>query len=338
MQQTEQTRDLGGTERARVGAVVERLTAQPREGETIAEVAHDARNMVAALGLYCDLIEEPGVLAVPFRHYGNELRLVASASQRLVEKLVALDTRDTLGFSSSHSLPLNLATLPVEAAPDRTGWLERTVTGRILSHRSQSDLSVPALNLASRSQSDRSQPALNQAARNSSWDMMPAVPIDSLAGELLANRNLLAAMAGPSIALTVDAKGGAKPVMLTGEDLTRILVNLVKNASEAMPGGGRIQISLRERTVELGAAQWLTLTIEDNGPGIPLSDPDRVFKSGYTTRSNCASANGSWPSAHRGLGLAITRSIVEAAGGRIHAANRSPVGARFEIELPVRML
>ena len=66
---------------------------------------------------------------------------------------------------------------------------------------------------------------------------MPAEPIDNLAAELLANRNLLAALAGPSIALTVDAEGGALPVRLTGEDLTRMLVNLVKNAAEAMPGG-----------------------------------------------------------------------------------------------------
>ena len=75
--------------------------------------------------------------------------------------------------------------------------------------------------------------------------MMPAEPIENLARELLANRNLLAALAGPAIALTVDAEGGARPVRLTGEDLTRVLVNLVKNAAEAMPAGGTIQLRLR---------------------------------------------------------------------------------------------
>jgi K+-sensing histidine kinase KdpD len=43
-----------------------------------------------------------------------------------------------------------------------------------------------------------------------------------------------------------------------------------------------------------------------------------------------------WVATHRGLGLSITRSIIEAAGGRIQAANRDPAGARLEIELPVR--
>jgi two-component system sensor histidine kinase ChvG len=168
-------------------------------------------------------------------------------------------------------------------------------------------------------------------------NLMSAEPIDNLAGALLANRNLLAALTRPSIALTVDAEGGALPVSLTSEDLTRVLVNLVKNAAEAMPSGGRIQLSLREGATEPAGPLWLTLTIEDNGPGIPTRALKKVFEAGYTTRSKTAGANGGgWPDTHRGLGLSITRSIVEAAGGRIHAANRDPAGACFQIELPVQ--
>ena len=77
------------SERRRVETVVETLATLRSDGESLAELAHDARNMVTALGLYCDLLEEPGVLATQFAHYGNELRLVAAASRRLVEKLVA---------------------------------------------------------------------------------------------------------------------------------------------------------------------------------------------------------------------------------------------------------
>src|ERR1019366_1348355 len=93
MQQIEQTAVLDGAERKRVEAVVETLANLRSRSENLEEVAHDARNMVTALGLYCDLLQEPGVLAIPYAHYGNELRLVAAASRRLVEKLVALDTR-----------------------------------------------------------------------------------------------------------------------------------------------------------------------------------------------------------------------------------------------------
>src|ERR1700677_1451016 len=74
------------TERA-----VETPGALRGRGDALAELAADARNMVTALGLYCELLEEPGVLATPFTHYGHELALVAAASRRLVEKIAAID-------------------------------------------------------------------------------------------------------------------------------------------------------------------------------------------------------------------------------------------------------
>ncbi len=277
------------SERKRVEAVVETLASLRGESESLAAVAHDARNMVTALGLYCDLLEEPGVLFPAFHHYGNELRMVATASRRLVEKLVALDLR--LGLAAD------------------LGGEARTGTEALDAGRQE---------------------------RTRRFDLLPAEPINNLAGEVLANRNLLAALAGPSITLTVDAEGGSLPVRLTGEDLTRILVNLVKNAAEAMPEGGCILIGLRERSAADGAVELLALTVEDNGPGIPKNTLDKIFDYGYTTRAGGGLRHGGRPTFHRGLGLSITRSIVASGGGCIHAANRAPSGARFEIELPVR--
>ena len=294
MQQSNQAAGWDGAERKRA-AVVQTLDASPGKGESLAEVAHDARNMVTALGLYCDLLEEPGVLAAPFAHYGNELRLVAAASRRLVEKLVALDT---------------------EAHPE---------AGKPPSGVAVHDLGKRPVQAESNA---RPSPARR-------WDLLPALPIENLAGELLANRNLLAALAGPTIALSVDTDGCALPVRLTGEDLTRVLVNLVKNSAEAMPAGGKIYLRLRERPAETGASRRLTLTIDDTGSGIHTHALDKVFEAGFSTQLASVSAAG-WPSAHRGLGLSITRSILEAAGGRIRAENRSPSGARLEIDLPVR--
>jgi hypothetical protein len=371
MQQTEETTGMGGAERKRVEAVVETLATLGSRGESVAEVAHDARNMVTALGLYCDLLEEPGVLAAPFAHYGNELRLVAAASRRLVEKLVTLDsravtgadTRVTMSVPARHDASFDTGLDSGLPARPNTG-LDRsfellhldmsldTDSGAMLADGdaiSGSGLGAGAASAADPSASLRL--ALSPAAGNlpergrvesrrhaapGRWELMPVVPIDNLAAELLATRNLLAALAGPQIALTIDAEGGARPVRLTGEDLTRVLVNLVKNAAEAMPAGGRIQIGLRERPAEAGAAEALALTIEDNGPGIPETALEEIFVSGYSTRTQGAEAGGSWATTHRGLGLPITRSIVEAAGGRIFTANRTLSGARFEIDLPVR--
>lgn len=298
-------------ERRRVESVVETLATLRNNGESLAEIAHDARNMVTTLGLYCDLLEEPNVLAPSFAHYGGELRLVAAASRRLVEKLVTLDNRAAMQSSWSRGNA---------RAP---GLWPPTLPG---------------------SRSSRS---------NLHSDDMSSTPVACLAAELLATRNLLAALAGPAIALTVIAEGGALPARITGEDLTRVLVNLVKNAVQAMPSGGRIEINLR---VEQDAGQLqvqghspaeaagniaprLVLTVEDKGPGIPPDALEKIFESGYSLHAPAAAGHGvesgPWTASHRGLGLGISRSIVEAAGGRMYAENRATGGARIVMELPV---
>jgi signal transduction histidine kinase len=291
------------SERKRVEAVVETLANLRGGGESLAEVAHDARNMVTALGLYCDLLEEPGVLTAPFLHYAGELRLVATASRRLVEKLLALDLR--------------------------LGPLEGTSRSEGLSWPSGSNLGWTQAEPAGAGTFRGERPEYGRH-----WDLMPPVPIANLAAELKANRNLLSALAGPSISVVIEAEEGAQPVRMNGEDLTRILVNLVKNAAEAMPEGGRISIGLHEFHAGAEPPPWLMLSIEDTGPGIPKRALERIFDSGYTTRGHGGSGHNGWPASHRGLGLSIARSIVEAAGGRIHAASRAVPGARFEIELP----
>lgn len=272
--------ELGQVEQKRVDKVAATLAVLGDRGETVAEIAHDVRNMVTALDLYCDLLQQPGVLAEPFVHYGGELRLVAAASRRLVDKLSETEVSD---------------------------W---------------SDISKSVTDLAKK-------------PHQSHWKSIPAEPIKNLAEELLANRNLLASLVGPTIALTVDVQGGAMPVRMTSEDLTRILVNLARNAAEAMSGVGRIHISLRESSGEPNNSPWVTVNVEDNGPGLAGPILEKIFESEPSIKPGDPVIGG-WPMAHRGLGLSITRSIVEAAGGMIHAANRDPVGACFQVELPVQ--
>jgi signal transduction histidine kinase len=287
MHQLEQLAELGPEEKSRVEDVVATLTTLADHGETVAQIAHDARNMVTALDLYCDLLEQPGVLAEPFTHYGGELRLVAAASRRLVEKLSGTN-------SSNSEAEKPLANVPIHSQPD-LGSLK--------------------------------------PLRAKAWKTIPAEPIRNLAEELLANRNLLASLVGPTVALTVDVQGGSLPVRITAEDLTRILVNLARNASEAMSGVGRIHISLREIAGEPENCPWIIINVEDNGPGLAEEVLEKISEAALPSEPNAAAAGG-WPMPHRGLGLSITRSIVEAAGGALHAANRDPVGACFQIELP----
>ena len=276
----------------RIVAVVETLASLKHPGGTVSEVAHDARNMVTALALYCDLLAEPGVLAENHTHYAGELRMVASASRRLVEKLMMLDRGDSMA--------------PASATPNRL--------------LSQKRLSAGSTSLAV-----------------SLPHPEPQDRIENLQQDLLDNYNLLDALTGPSVAIGIRTEGGARPVLLSREDLTRLLVNLVKNAAEAMRNAGTIQITLRELPGALGKIATAVLSIEDSGPGIPKDRLESIFESGYTThaRSGDRAQDGGWPATHHGLGLAITRSLVEAAGGTIRAANRPDGGAQFTIELPV---
>lgn len=254
------------------------LPAALARGEGIAELAHDARNMVTALYLYCDLLEEPGVLAAAHHHYARELRLVADASQRLVEKLSLLDGRGKADTPSSRQG--RLFREPREPQPAESGWID-------------------------------------------------------IREELLACRNLLAGIAGPAIRVTVVANARSWPVSMASENLVRALVNLVRNAAEAIAGTGTIELSLDEQRDSAGVVRAVVLVVEDSGPGVPAALVEKVFEAGFTT-------HGEKPGRNSGLGLSITRSIVEEAAGRIHAENRAggdgkPAGARFVIELPVRM-
>ena len=281
-------REYGERNEPRIDPVRDSPANRNGRTESLAELEHDARNMISALDLYCDLLQEPGVLTGPFSHYGGELKLVAAASRSLVEKL-----------SNLHS----------QSGPNHDPGPAIAPNGDPVQKPKLHNLHAPRL--------------------------------ENFARELLANRNILAAIAGPFVALTIDVEGGALPVQMTSEGLTRILVNLVKNSAEAMSSVGRIHISLVESRGEPADSSWLRLNVEDNGPGIPDRLLDTIFEPGQTTRAprltaNCNTAGSGLPSAHRGLGLSITRSIVEAAGGRIHAANRDPIGACFQIELPVR--
>ena len=286
-----QTTSTAMAERRRVEAVAETLAAIHNHGESLGELAHDARNMVTALSLYCDLLEEPGVLEPSHRHYGSELRLLADASRRLVEKISLLESGKGEG-----SMP---------DGPSLQGRLFAEVPGP---RHPLDKMNIEQVSIGL---------------------------IDDLREELLASRDLLAALAGPSISLTMNACRGAWSVQMSSENLIRALVNLIKNSAESIRGAGFVSLNLNECRDRSGAVRSLVLSVEDNGRGIPKEMLETVFEPGFTTRAG-ERPDGGWISGHKGLGLSITRSIVETAGGTIHAESREPNGTRFVIELPVR--
>ncbi len=320
----------------------------PEFADSLGSLLHDARNLVTTLDLYCDLLDTPGVLEPPSHHYAGELRLIANGSHRILEKLMARAARED-GDSPESSLlmesaPDCLAAVETAGAdfPGGQDWPKngsRNSLGNRPAALSPADQDVRRLYQdrglilraasAHRSASvdpnttgalQRISSTVDSLASGPRWrPFVAAPPIQNLAEEVLANHNLLCALAGPGITVGLSLYDGKRPVPISADDLTRILVNLVKNAGEAMPEGGHIQVALEE------FADHLSLSVSDTGVGIPESSLESIFTAGFTSRvdvsENLPHREG-WPAPHRGMGLAIVRSIMAAAGGSVTAANR----------------
>ena len=108
--------------------------------------------------------------------------------------------------------------------------------------------------------------------------------------------------------------------------MERVLANLIQNAIKYSPASTAIGISAR--ITEDGE---LVLSVEDEGPGIPAEDRERIFEPLFRRQTpQQANVPG------HGLGLAICQSIVLAHGGRIQVRNRRGGGARFSVFLPAQ--
>ena len=119
--------------------------------------------------------------------------------------------------------------------------------------------------------------------------------------------------------------GGGLFVSGVADRLTQVFRNVIGNAQSFSPPGADIRVGVsRDRG-------WIVVRIDDEGPGIPEDKLEAIFDRFYSERP----ANEKFGT-HSGLGLSISRQIVEAHGGTIAASNRlDKQGARFTIKLPV---
>lgn len=139
--------------------------------------------------------------------------------------------------------------------------------------------------------------------------------VDDLVRELTAFVRPELQRAGVSLA--IEADDDLSEVELDESQLRQALLNLIRNAREAMPKGGELAISVRR------AAPGVEICIDDTGTGIPEDVRASIFDPFFTTKQRGT-----------GLGLAITREIVEAHGGSIACEARDGQGTRFRIVLP----
>lgn len=119
------------------------------------------------------------------------------------------------------------------------------------------------------------------------------------------------------IEVSIDCPEDLDPLPADFGQLQIVLGNLFRNASDAMPEGGRLSITVRDD------GERVDIAVADTGEGIEVSDLERVTEPLYTTKAR-----------GMGLGLAITRAIIEKHGGAIRVASEPGKGATFTVTLP----
>jgi signal transduction histidine kinase len=128
--------------------------------------------------------------------------------------------------------------------------------------------------------------------------------------------------------VSIETELAAKSPEILGDrtQLQQVILNLITNAIDAMGSVTERPRVLRVRS-ETEEPDDVVISVEDTGVGIDSNSTDRIFDSFYTTKSH-----------GMGIGLAICRSIIEAHGGRISAAPRTPHGSVFQVILPMHEL
>jgi signal transduction histidine kinase len=119
--------------------------------------------------------------------------------------------------------------------------------------------------------------------------------------------------------LNLELASGPVPARIDRDKIRQVLVNLISNAADAMESGGTITI----RAAPLAEEGGIVLSVQDDGPGIPQEQQQRIFEPFFSTKFTGT-----------GLGLAIAQSLVEQHGGTVEVESKSGVGSTFLVLLP----
>lgn len=120
------------------------------------------------------------------------------------------------------------------------------------------------------------------------------------------------------IAVRLANNGGGMQIRVDPQLLKRVLINLVTNAIQAMPGGGRLFMEAK-----VDSSGHVSISVEDTGVGIPDRIRSQIFTPLFTTKPR-----------GQGFGLAVCKRVIEAHGGTIGFESVEGKGTRFTVEFP----
>ncbi len=125
-----------------------------------------------------------------------------------------------------------------------------------------------------------------------------------------------------SVSIVAVLSSGTTEIQGSSDILKQILINLLKNAIEAVPHGGKIEMSDKGK-VTIDAREYAEISVKDSGPGIPAEIQSRLFSPVESNK----------PGQHRGIGLSIVHRLVEKLNGEI-SCQSSASGTEFTVRLP----
>lgn len=123
-----------------------------------------------------------------------------------------------------------------------------------------------------------------------------------------------------SASITLREEAEKNLVFADKNQLIRVFNNIIKNAIQAIPDDRAGEIDIRVRNHE----HRIVVSVQDNGSGIPEDQKDKVFVPNFTTKSS-----------GMGIGLAMSKNIIESAGGYIWFESEYGEGTTFYVELPI---
>ncbi len=121
----------------------------------------------------------------------------------------------------------------------------------------------------------------------------------------------------PEVRVTCRLASRLPPLLLDQTQIGQVFANIVSNALEAMPQGGRLKVETRKED------ESVVVSFTDTGSGIPKENLGKIFQPLFTTKAQGI-----------GLGLAICKNLVEAHGGKIWAESEGEMGSTFHVSLP----
>ncbi len=159
------------------------------------------------------------------------------------------------------------------------------------------------------------------------------INLEALLETIVTIQDEIGAKSGVSVSIECnDDENAGFAVLGNDSRLGQVFVNLIDNARSFTPEGGEVRVTLTRED------EWVEITIDDDGPGIQAEDVSRVFERFYTDRPQ-----GEEFGQNSGLGLSISKQIIEAYQGKIAASNRlgeaddtgiaQILGARFTVRL-----